>query len=231
VANGRVGYVVMPLTSLFVEAAVNARDWRVNVFDSTGYRLVGGVLLEQGPGARVKGELWAGYMNQHYQGISLSNVSSWTYGVDLAVIITDRLTAVIGGRREAKEAALSLAAISPGTLGIDAAVCAFPFGGASCVSVIESTIGARFDYRILPNLVLGAGVTFLEDRYLGPPAGDRIDRTVSPLASLKYFPNDRVIVGFDYRHVNFDPSGGEAAGVSALSYNRNVYLFSINAKL
>jgi hypothetical protein len=79
--------------------------------------------------------------------------------------------------------------------------------------------------------VLGAGVTFLEDRYLGAPAGNRVDRTVSPLASVKYFPNDRVTLGFDYRHVNFAPSGGEAAGVAAQSYDRNVYLFSINARL
>jgi hypothetical protein len=230
VANGRVGYVVMPLTSLFVEAAVNARDWRASVFDSSGYRVVGGILLEQGPGARVKGEAWAGYMSQDYRGISFQNVSTWTYGLELAFILTDRLTAVVAGRREAKEAALSLAVIAPGTLGADAAVCSVPLG-ASCVSVIESTLGARLDYRVLPDLVLGAGVTLLEDRYLGGAAAGRIDRTVSPLASLKYFPNDRVTLGFDYRHVSFAPTGGEAAGVAALSYQRNVYLFSISGRL
>ena len=66
---GRVGVVVAPLTSAFIEVAGNQRDWDVSTFDSQGYRVVGGVLLEPGPGARVKGEAFVGYMHQGYAGV------------------------------------------------------------------------------------------------------------------------------------------------------------------
>ena len=229
VANGRVGYVVAPQTSVFVEAAGNTRDWDVNVFDSTGYRVVGGVLFEPGPNARVKGEVWAGYMAQNYSGVSFQNVSSWTYGAGLAFLFTDKLTGTIEGKREAKEAALSLAFIAPNVIGASAAVCSVT-PGAACVSAIESRVSGRLDYRLLPDVVVGAGASFAVDEYLGAVSGGRMDRTLSPLASIKYIPNDRLIFGFDYRRVNFDPSGGQVAGVGAISYYRDVYLLSANGK-
>jgi hypothetical protein len=229
VLNGRVGYVISPLTSIFVEAAGNTRDWGVSAFDSTGYRLVGGVLFDNGPNARIKGEAWAGYMNQQYNGVSFQDISSWTYGAGLTFGFTDKLTGVIEGKREAKEAALSLAALAPGVIGASNAVCAVT-PGASCVSDIESSIGGRLEYRILPKVAIGGGVTFLEDDYLGAAAGNRSDRTLSPLASIKYFPNDRIILGFDYRRINFDPVGGQSAGVSSVSYFRDVYLLSMNGR-
>jgi hypothetical protein len=227
VVNGRLGYVVAPQTSVFVEAAGNRRDWKVGIFDSTGYRTVGGVLFEQGPNARIKGEVWAGYMSQAYSGISFQNVSSWTYGASLAFLFTDQLTGTIEGRREAKESALSLGVIGPTTIGANATVCSL---GASCVSAIQSSVSGRLDYRLLPNLVVGAGASFVVDEYLGTAAGGRVDRTISPLASVKYFPSDRLSFGFDYRRVNYDPSGGFSAGVGALSYYRNLYLVSANGK-
>ncbi|HEY0331653.1 MAG TPA: outer membrane beta-barrel protein [Rhodopseudomonas sp.] len=229
VANGRLGYVIAPLTSVFVEAAGNVRNWRVDVFDSTGYRVVGGVLFEQGPNARLRGEAWAGYMNQQYNGVSFQEVSNWTYGASMAFLLTDQLTGVIEGRREAKEAALSLALIAPGVLGASAAVCSTS-PGAACVSAIESTIAGRLEYRILANVAIGAGASYMVDDYLGPVAGHRSDRTLSPLASLKYFPNDKVTLSFDYRRINFDPVGGQSAGVGAISYDRDVYLLSMNGR-
>lgn len=229
VANGRLGYVIAPQTSVFVEAAGHRRDWRAGIFDSTGYRTVAGMLFEQGPNARLKGEVWAGYMNQAYNGSSFETVASWTYGASLAFLFTDQLTGTIEGRREAKEAALSLGLIGPTTIGANATACA-PGGGATCVSAIQSSVSGRLDYKLLPNLVIGAGASFVVDDYLGASAGGRVDRTLSPLASIKYFPSDRLAFGFDYRRVNYDPTGGWATGVGALSYYRNVYLASANGK-
>jgi hypothetical protein len=229
VANGRVGYVIMPRTSVFVEVAGNTRDWGVSAFDSTGYRLVGGLLFENGPNARLKGEVWAGYMNQQYNGVSFQNISSWTYGAGLTFMFTDKLAGIVEGKREAKEAALSLAVIAPGVEGASVATCAVT-PGAACVSAVETSIGGRLEYRILPKVAIGGGAAYVVDDYLGPVAGNRSDRTLSPLASIKYFPNDKVTLGFDYRRVNFDPVGGQSAGVSAISYYRNVYLVSMNGR-
>jgi hypothetical protein len=146
VVNGRLGYVIAPRTSVFVEAAGNTRNWGVGYFDSTGYRAVGGLLFEQGPGARLKGEIWGGYMNQVYNGATMATVSSWTYGLSLAAVVTDNVTAVFEGRREAKEAALGLATLTDGSLGASAPTCLAD--AAVCVSDIESEIGGRLDFHV-----------------------------------------------------------------------------------
>jgi hypothetical protein len=230
--NGRLGYVIAPLTSVFIEAAGNVRDWGVGYFDSSGYRVVAGLLFEQGPGARLKGEFWGGYMNQEYNGATMQGISTWTYGLSLAAIITDNLTAVLGGRREAKEAALGLAVLPSGALGASQATCLAD--AAVCVSTIETEVGGRLDYRILPQVVVGGGVTYLQDDYQGRLAFGRVDRTVSPLAAVKYFVTPTLVFGFDYRNVAFRSGGGMApppfTSVNALSYDRNVYMISMNGK-
>lgn len=199
VVTGRVGYVVAPLTSVFVEWSGNRRNFEVDAFDSQGYRVVGGVLLEPGPNARVKGEAYAGYMYQDYEGGSFQTVSSFTYGGSLAWLIAPRWTAVFEGSRVALESGLN--------------------GG---VSVIESVAGARLDYQLFPNVVVGAGATYLADEYL---SAARTDESWSPLASIKYLVTPNFTLGFDYRNVSFDSNG-----FGVLTYYRNVYLLSANAR-
>ncbi len=188
-AHGRLGYVVSPLTSVFVEAAGNTRDWRVGYFDSNGYRIDAGLLLEQGPGARLKGEIWGGYMGQQYNGATMSSVSSFTYGIDLAAIVADNVTAVVQGSREAKEAALGLAFISGvtgvGALGASAPTCIAD--AAVCVSAIE------FDHRRPPRLPCRAAMGPRRRRNLsaGPisrPVGIRPRRRhVQPVGVAQIF--------------------------------------------
>jgi hypothetical protein len=231
-SNVRVGYVVAPLTSVFAEAAVNTRNWGVGYFDSTGYRVVAGLLFEQGTNARLKGEIWAGYMAQNYSGTTMSNVSTWTYGLGLAALVTDDVTAVFEGRREGKEAALGLAALPSGALGASSATCSADL--AVCVSDIESEIGGRLDYRIMPKVVVGGGVTYLEDDYQGPLAFGRIDRSLGPLASAKYFATPNITLAFDYRNLAFTSGGGAAplpfTPVTAFPFHRNIYMLSLNAR-
>lgn len=205
----RVGYVVAPLTSVFVEGSANHRDFRVDSFDSSGYRVVGGALFEPGPGSRIKGEIFGGYMYQNYNGIGFQTVSTFTYGSALAFLLMPNLTATLEGRRDAREASLSGGQFV-GTPG-------------DGVSVIESVVSGRMDWAVRPDLVLGAGVAYLQDEYL---TANRTDHAVSPLASLKYFVNRNLTLGLDYRYLNFDSSG-----LGVLSYYRNVYLFSANLKL
>jgi hypothetical protein len=204
----RAGYVVAPLTSVFVEVSANQRDFRVNEFDSHGWRVVGGALFEPGPGSRIKGEIYGGWMTQSY-GFGFQDVSTFTYGSALAFLLMPNLTAVLVGRRDAREASLSG--------GIFAHV---PGDG---VSVVESVVAGRVDWAVRPDLVLGAGLAYIQDDYLG---ANRSDHAVSPLASLKYFPNRHLTLGFDYRYLNFD-----STGFGVLNYYRNVYLFSANLRL
>lgn len=199
----RLGYVVAPLTSVFLEWTGNHRDFKVDPFDSWGYRVVGGVLLEPGPGADVKGEAYIGYMSQHYTGASFLPVSSWTYGGLLAWMVTPAATLTVGGHRDALESGLVV-------------------GGVMGVSLVESVAGARIDYRLAPQWTIGAGFSYVVDEFQGAA---RTDRYVSPLASLKYFATPNITLGLDYRNLSFD-SGG--AGVP--TYYRNVYMASASVK-
>ena len=200
VLTGRVGYVVAPLTSVFVEVSGNHRNFDVDYFDSRGYRVVGGMLFEQGPGARIKGEIYAGYMHQDYTGFTLESISTLTYGGALAFVLAPRWTAVVEGKRDALESALN--------------------GG---VSLVESLVAGRVDYQVMPNVIVGAGASYLVDEFR---SAGRTDHSLSPLVSVKYLATPNITLGFDYRNVSFDSSG---FGVS--SYYRNVYLFSINARI
>jgi hypothetical protein len=201
----RVGYVVAPLTSIFVEGNYNWRNFEVDSFSSEGYRVVGGILLEPGQGARVTGEAYFGYMQQDYNGATLVPVSTFTAGGSLAWMATDKLTFTIEGRRDAVEASLSGGVV--------------PDDG---VSVVESVAAVRGDYRIFRNVVVGGGISYIRDEY---NTASRTDDAWSPLASIKYFVDPTFTIGFDYRKVDFDSSG---AGIE--SYQRNVYLLSANAR-
>ena len=202
----RIGYVVAPLTSVFVEVSGNRRDFDVDSFDSRGWRAVGGALFEPGPGARVRGEIFAGYMNQDYSGFGFQTVSTWTFGGALAFLVAQNVTAVLEGRRDAKEASLSGGVVA-----------------GDGVSVIETLVAARADVTVMPNVVLGAGVAYVEDQFLGAA---RTDRVWSPLVSAKWFVNPYLTLGFDYRNLGFDSSGFGVA-----SYYRNVYLFTANMRI
>ena len=90
-------------------------------------------------------------------------------------------------------------------------------------SLVETWGAARLDYLLLPNLVAGGGVTYLVDDIVGNP---REDRSLRPLVSARYFATPWLTFGFDYRYINYDSSG-----LGVLGYNRNVYLFSVHAKL
>jgi hypothetical protein len=201
----RAGYVVAPLTSVFVEGAFNTRNFEVGSFSSDGYRIVGGALWEPGQGARLKGEVYGGYINQDYSGLTLLPVSTWTAGGSLAWLATQKLIVGLEGRRDAREASLSGGVI--------------PNDG---VSVIESVAILRADYQVRQNVVIAGGISYIADQYLG---ARRTDSAWSPLASARWFINPMFTLGFDYRNVAFDSTG---FGIEP--YRRNVYLMTLDAR-
>ena len=120
---------------MFVEVAGNRRDFHVSDFNSRGYRVVGGMLLEPGPGSRVKGEFFAGYMNQKYNGVDFQTVSTWTIGSAMAFLLLPNLTATLEARRDARESSLSAGQF---------------LGPGDGVSVIETVAASRLDWAICP---------------------------------------------------------------------------------
>ena len=73
--------------------------------------------------------------------------------------------------------------------------------------------------------MVGVGATYFVDEINDIVNGTKVDRYTRPLFSLRYFPTPWLTLGFDYRHVDFNSDR-----VGVLSYNRNVYMFSANAK-
>ncbi len=208
----RLGFVVAPLTSVFVEGSGNSRDFDIHSFDSNGYRVVGGVLFETGPGARVKGEVFGGYMNQLYQGTGFQDISTWTYGMAIAFLLTPQLTATFEGRRDPREASLSGGQLV-GTTG-------------DGVSVIQTTAAGRLDYLVVSNVVLSAGANYVDNAYLG--AGH--DHAWGPTAALRWYFNPWATVNFDYRNIDYNQNILIPTGPSMTGYRRNVYIASISAR-
>ena len=207
--TGRVGYVLAPLTSVFAEVSGNARDYQFQTLSSAGYRAVLGLLFEPGAGARIKGELLGGYIHQDYQGAGLQTVDTWTYGSALSFLITNNLTFTLEGRREAKESPL-----------FNGSLLATQFAPTGGISLIETSIGGKFDCQIAPNVVVSAGATYLNDAFVGITEQDHY---VSPFASISYTVTKNLRVGVDYHHLEFKP---DVAGV--LGFQKDVVLASLH---
>jgi hypothetical protein len=133
-----------------------------------------------------------------------------TYGGSLAFLVTSQLTVTIAGSRDAVETALGCAVL------VSVLGCGH--------SVIESVVGVRADFLLLPNLQISGGLNYVVDEVQGLPRSDHYWR---PMASVRYAINQFVTVGFDYRHLKYDiHSTPDLEGLT-----RNVYLFSVTGRI
>ena len=186
--------MVAPLTSVFVEVAANRRDFHVERFDSRGYRVVGGMLFEPGPGSRIKGEFFGGYMNQNYNGIGFQTVSTWTYRQRPGV------PADAESHRHAGRPARRPRGVA------ERRPVRRPPGDGVERDRDRRRGPARLGGAAEPRASAPAS-PICEDEYLG---ASRTDRAWSPLASLKYFVNRYLTLGFDYRYLSFDSERASA---------------------
>jgi hypothetical protein len=143
-------------------------------------------------------------MHQDYEGATFLTISTWTVGAALAFIVVPNVTAVVEARRDARESGLN------------------PFGVVNGgVSLIETMVSGRVDWQVIQNVVIGVGAAYLQHDFQGI---GRTDRSVSPLASLRWFINRQLTLGLDYRHLDFDSN-------QTLGYRRNVSMVSLHGKM
>lgn len=176
---GRVGYEVSPMTSVFFETALIQRNFNDSRFNSTGYRMAGGVKFE--PSRLLNGEFFAGYMSEDYKTAGFQKVSSFTYGGNLVWSATRLLNVTADGLREARESAY--------------------LGG---VSMIDSQFGVKADYEIQRNLRAGGGLRYIRDDY---NTTTRRDEYWQPSLFVKYLVTPNVAAGFDYKYTSFTTNG------------------------
>jgi hypothetical protein len=178
--GGRVGYLISPGYSIFVDGHANDRNYDTGGDDSTGWRALGGVEFEVT--RLLRGEIGAGYMTQNYDtGPTVSDVS---YHLGLIWNPTMFMTVRLDGDRQVSE---SDVADSPGT--------------------VETSINAAVAYEVLRSLVVtpSAGVSF--DDYIASPLESR---SLHAGLDADYLVNRFLSVGFDYRFEDVDYAGGGA---------------------
>jgi hypothetical protein len=93
--TARTGVWATPYINVFAEGTYDWRRYAADIFDSQGYRVVGG--LGSGQIGLLKGEVYGGYQAEHYDhsdlfGLSFGEVSSSVYGAKLSYFPTRYLT-------------------------------------------------------------------------------------------------------------------------------------------
>lgn len=197
----RLGYMVSPDTSLFVEGSLNQRNYdqappvvAVNR-DSNGYAIVGGAQFRLTNLAQ--GEIFAGYQEQDYD--ALSDISGLNYGASVQWFVTPLTTVTFNAASNIEET-------------IATAASGYTSNSASAV----------IDHELFRNVILSGNVGYTNDDFEGIA---RTDDTINAGLGVKYLVNRNadIRVGYDYTDRNSDATG--------LDYTRNEIGFTLNLKL
>lgn len=171
----RLGYDVTPLTGVFLQGSYNRRRFDNATYDSEGVRAVAGVAFEAS--RLIKGEAYAGYLQQDYASSGFDDLMTWTVGGRLAWQPSPLMTVSLEGKREADQSSFS--------------------NGSS---VVDNDATFRVDYEFRRNIILsGLYGLKLEDYQ-----GSRTDTTMTWGGEARYLINRRFSVGIEGTHVRFE---------------------------
>ena len=197
----RLGYMVSPDTSLFVEGSLNQRNYdqkppvvAVNR-DSNGYAVVGGAEFRLTNLA--SGEIYAGYHEQDYD--ALSDISGLDYGASIQWFVTPLTTVGLNASSTIEETT------SVGSSGYT-----------------DQNISATVDHELMRNVILSGNLGYSNNDYEGIIRNDDI---ITGGLGVRYLVNRNAEarVGYDYTNRNSDVSG--------LDYTRNEIGFTVTLKL
>jgi hypothetical protein len=174
-------YDFSPGYSAFVKASYDERDFE-DAFDrsglrrsSHGYRVDGGMDLQISH--LVSGEIFIGYLQQSFahNGVhSLKDVSGFDYGAQLDWYVSPMLTLHLSGARRLDDVVLT------------------------GVSVVDNkSVTASADYELLPNVILQARGGYVDSKYVG---SDRSDQYPMVGVGVKYLMNRYVGLDAGYTY-------------------------------
>ena len=175
----RAGYELAPLRQVYLQGALNTRDYDAardaNGFarSSNGYGLVVGTEYDL-TGVTFL-DVFAGYRQQDYDDARLQNMSGWTAGAKLTWNVTRLTTVTAGLTRDIEETTLS---------------------GASGYFATRTEV--RVDHELLRNLLLNARLGYEQDAFEGI---SRDDDYFSAGLGAKYLMNRNFSLsgGYGYR--------------------------------
>ena len=170
----RGGYEVMPGVKLFAEPSYNFRHYRASLFDSEGWRMVGGASMEFG--RLVTGEVFAGYQRQDYE--NFNSISGFTAGGNVRWYPTELLTVSLRGDRTIQDSGLVV-------------------GGANGRAAIVTSLSLQADYELLRNFILSPRIGYQHSDYRDG-TGRRINLYTTGMTATYLF--NRLMTGsLDYK--------------------------------
>lgn len=176
----RVGYELAPEYEAFVKATLTDIDYNSNVEgrDSSGYNLVAGTALDFS--GKLKGEIYAGYLNFTYDSPRLPDIESATFGGNLTWNIT------------------SLTSIKPA---VDRSVQQTTTANSS--GFIATNYSLNIEHELRRNILLGANYKLGKNEYQGGTP-EREDDLNTAGAGVQYLINKKASVKVDYQYEERD---------------------------
>jgi hypothetical protein len=112
--SGRLGYNVSPVVYAFVEPSFNTASYDNSSLNSDGYRFVAG--LGSGRIGLVNGEIYGGFINQHFDDQSIAPLTAPVYGGHLSYYPTRFLTLTASVAQEVATSDYNTRAFLPGSI-------------------------------------------------------------------------------------------------------------------
>lgn len=184
----RAGYELAPLRTVYVQGAVNSRDYD-HSRDANGYaRSSNGYTLVVGTKYDLTGvtfiDVFAGWREQDYDDARLKTMSGWTAGAKLTWNVTRLTTVTAGLTRDIEETTLS---------------------GASGYFATRTDL--RVDHELLRNLLLNARLGYEQDDFDGT---GRDDDYYSTGIGAKYLINRNFALSGGYTYRTRDSSAANS---------------------
>jgi hypothetical protein len=172
-------YELSPGYGLFFRPEYEKREYdlqtgRAAGRDSQGYKIDGGLNLLLG--GLIRGEAYAGYVNQNFQGIQFSDVSGIDYGAALRWFPSQLITVHLNAARTLNATTLVGASVSD-----------------------ERSVELGADYELRRNIILQASVSYIAARFEGIT---RHDEDSSAQLGISYLLNPYVSADAKFTHTN-----------------------------
>jgi hypothetical protein len=199
---GRGGIWVTPDLYAFVEGNADLRRYDLSIFDSSGYRAIGGLGSDQI--GLFRGEIFGGYQAESYRNSALGTTSSSVFGGRLHYYPLPEFNLSVGVNR---------------VLGVSqlAGSAATPLG----TSTRLTTVLAQATYALAPEWSAGGRGGFIQTDYVSNP---RRDSSWLAGATLTYSVWRNLGLALDYQHM------GLSSNVPFQSFSRDVVTLGLTYK-
>ena len=184
-ATGRAEYALTPGAAVFVQAAADRRDYRLDrpaqpaSRDSHGVEVMGGANFELG--RKVRGEVGVGYIAQDYRDPAFRRLTGFSGRADLQWYATPLTTVSLTAGRTLEDS-----------------------GVIGAPGYISTNVEGRVDHELLRNLILTGKIGAGGERFQGLDRKDR--RKLAELAAT-YQLNRGLGLTLSYTHMDRSSSG------------------------